>query len=58
MAISLDGYVARIDGAVHFLEKYPLVDFDFGEWAERIGALVMGRKNYRRLLEWGRVAVG
>ena len=53
MAVSLDGYVARLNSAVDFLEKYPLADFDFDEWAERIGTLVMGRKNYRQLLEWG-----
>ncbi len=23
LAVSLDGYVARLDGAVDFLEKYP-----------------------------------
>jgi|TARA_B110000263_G_scaffold234577_1_gene232317 hypothetical protein len=35
LAVSLDGYVARLDGAVDFLEKYPLADFDFNHWAER-----------------------
>jgi hypothetical protein len=53
LAVSLDGYVARLDGAVDFLEKYPLPDFDFDEWAERIGSLVMGRTSYQQLLEWG-----
>ena len=57
LAVSLDGYAARLNSAVDFLEKYPLADFDFDEWAERIGTLVMGRKNYRQLLEW-EVAVG
>ncbi len=54
LAVFLDGYVARLDGAVDFLEKYPLADFDFGEWAEQIGALMKGRENYRHLLEWGK----
>lgn len=53
LAVSLDRYVARLDGTVDFLEKYPLSDFDFDEWAERIGALVMGRTSYQQLLEWG-----
>jgi dihydrofolate reductase len=53
LAVSLDSYVARPDGAVDFLEKYPLLDFDFDEWAERIGSLVMGRTSYQQLLEWG-----
>jgi len=53
LAVTLDGYVARLDGAVDYLEKYPLPDFDFDEWAERIGALVMGRTSYQQLLEWG-----
>ncbi len=51
LAVSLDRHVARLDGTVDFLEKYPLSDFDFDEWAERIGALVMGRTSYQQLLE-------
>ena len=32
LAITLDGYVSRLDGSVDYLEKYPIEDFDFDEW--------------------------
>ena len=41
--MTLDGDVCRPDGAVDYLDKYPLDDFDFSAWADRVGALVMGR---------------
>jgi len=53
VAMTLDGYIARPDGAVDYLEKYPLTDFDFDAWVERVGALVMGRTTYEQSLEWG-----
>lgn len=43
VAMTLDGYIARLDGGVDFLEKYPLTDLDFDAWVERVDALVMGR---------------
>ena len=43
LAVTLDGFVCRPDGAVDYLDKYPLEGFDFAVWADRIGALVMGR---------------
>jgi len=53
VAMTLDGYIARPDGAVDYLEKYPLTDFDFDAWVERVGALIMGRTTYEQSLEWG-----
>jgi dihydrofolate reductase len=53
VAMTLDGYIARLDGAVDYLEKYPLTDFNFEAWVERVGALVMGRTTYEQSLEWG-----
>lgn len=53
VAMTLDGYIARPDGSVDYLEKYPLTDFDFDTWVERVGGLVMGRTTYEQSLEWG-----
>ncbi len=53
LAVTLDGFVCRPDGAVDYLDKYPLEGFDFAAWADRIGALVMGRTTYEQVLEWG-----
>lgn len=53
LAVSLDGYIAQADGGVEFLDKYPLEDFDFDSWVERIGALIMGSTTYVKTLELG-----
>lgn len=53
LAVTLDGYVSRSDGAVDYLETYPIADFDFDAWADRIGALVMGRTTYEQTVGWG-----
>ena len=43
LAVPVDGYIARPDGSVDFLEKYPIEDFDFDSWLEGVGALIMRR---------------
>ncbi|RLE20673.1 MAG: hypothetical protein DRJ50_10350 [Actinobacteria bacterium] len=53
LAVTLDGYVARSDGAVDYLDAYPITDFDFDGWVDRIGALVMGRATYEQTIGWG-----
>jgi dihydrofolate reductase len=53
LALTLDGYVSRPDGAVDYLDKYDLAEFDFDRWAARIGALVMGRTTYEQTIGWG-----
>lgn len=53
LAVTLDGYVSCLDGSVDYLEKYPIEDFDFDSWVERIGALVMGRATYVQTVGWG-----
>ena len=53
LAVTLDGFVCRRDGAVDYLEKYPLDGFDFPAWTTRVGALVMGRTTYMQTLGWG-----
>jgi len=53
LAVTLDGFVCRPDGAVDYLENYSIDDFDFAAWAGRIGALVMGRTTYEQTIGWG-----
>ncbi len=37
VAVTLDGYVARRDGSVDYLEKHPVAEFDFARFVETIG---------------------
>jgi len=53
LAVTLDGYIARCDGGVDYLEKYPIEDFDFAAWVDRIGALIMGSVTYEQTVGWG-----
>lgn len=53
VAVSLDGYLAEVDGSVGFLEKYPLEDFDFDGFVAGIGALIMGRITYEQAVGFG-----
>lgn len=53
LAVTLDGYVCRLNGDVDYLEKYPIEEFDFSAWSDRVGALVMGRKSYVQTVGWG-----
>lgn len=52
IAMSLDGYIAREDGAVDWLEEAEGDGGDNGyaDFYETIGALVMGRKTYESVL--------
>ncbi len=53
LAVTLDGYVAREDGEVDYLEKHPIPEFDFDAFLEGIGAIIMGRASYEQAVEWG-----
>lgn len=53
VAVSLDGFIAEVDGGVDFLEKYQMEDFDFDSWVAEIGALIMGSTTYLQAVEWG-----
>jgi dihydrofolate reductase len=53
LAVTLDGYVARKDGEVDYLEKYPITEFDFDAFVEGVGAIIMGRASYVQAVEWG-----
>jgi len=53
VAVTLDGYVARCDGSVDYLEKHPIAEFDFNGFVETIGALIMGSTPYKQVVGWG-----
>ncbi len=55
-AMSLDGFIARPDGSVDWLERFPANDdFDFAAFEDSLTGVVMGRGSYeaaRRSPEW------
>jgi dihydrofolate reductase len=53
LAVTLDGFIARPDGSVDYLDKYPMADFDFDAWIDRVGAVVMGRSSYETTVGFG-----
>ena len=56
VAISLDGFLAREDGAVDWLSNYtePLeTPYDYEPFYQTVSALVMGRKTYDTVLSFG-----
>jgi dihydrofolate reductase len=53
LAVSLDGYIAQTDGSVDFLGNYAMDDYNFDEFVDTIGALIMGRSTYEVSLGFG-----
>ncbi len=53
VAVTIDGYIARTDGSVDYLDKYPLEEFGFADWVGRVGAFVMGRTTYEPMSQGG-----
>jgi dihydrofolate reductase len=53
MAITIDGFIASADGGVNWLDPYDPYEVGFGEFVAEIGAIVMGRKSYEQMLEFG-----
>ena len=51
IAISLDGFIARPDGDVSWLDPYN-EDCGFGEFFNSIDCLVMGRKSFEKVLSF------
>jgi dihydrofolate reductase len=53
VAVSLDGYLAREDGAVDWLDRYGdggETDYGYGEFVSAVDAIVMGRRTYESIL--------
>lgn len=58
IATSLDGFIAREDGSTDWLDTANAMvpkgeDCGFGDFMHSIGALVMGRKTYEKVLSFG-----
>lgn len=55
IAASLDGYIARTDGSVDWLEAFEAAGEDYGyaELLERVGSVIMGGSTYRQVLGFG-----
>lgn len=55
IAASLDGFIAREDGGIDWLEENSLPDEDFGyaDFFASIDALVMGRRTFETVLGFG-----
>jgi dihydrofolate reductase len=53
IAQSLDGYIARPDGAIDWLRPYDSVDYGYETFLSEIGTVVMGRKSYELARSFG-----
>lgn len=56
IATSLDGYIARKNGTLDWLESFPASqqgDYGYSELLDRIGCLIMGRKTYEQVVGFG-----
>jgi dihydrofolate reductase len=55
IAASLDGYIARPNGDVDWLDKYldDTEDYGYTDFYKSVGTVVMGRKTYDQVLTFG-----
>ena len=57
VAASLDGYIARTDGAVDWLDALPAPepaeDYGYGQFIAGVGVVLMGRITYEQVLSFG-----
>jgi dihydrofolate reductase len=54
VASSLDGYIADENGSVDWLpEDQPGVDYGYGEFIDSVDALLMGRRTYDQVMDFG-----
>ncbi|MFV1999270.1 MAG: dihydrofolate reductase family protein [Acidimicrobiia bacterium] len=53
VAVSLDGYIAGEGGTVDFLAEFGSDEYEFDEFMESVGAVVMGSTTYEQILGWG-----
>lgn len=52
IAISLDGFIARPDGDVSWLDPYHHEDCGFNDFFASVDCLVMGRKSFEKVLSF------
>jgi dihydrofolate reductase len=53
VAVSIDGYIAGVDGSVDFLEQFGTDEYDFHGFFDSIDAVVMGSTTYEQILDFG-----
>ena len=53
IAQSLDGYIARPDGAIDWLRPFDSVDYGYEMFMAEIGTVIMGRKSYELARSFG-----
>jgi dihydrofolate reductase len=56
IACSLDGYIARPNGSVDWLDSFNQAggeDYGYGDLLGRCGAIIMGANTYRQVLSFG-----
>ncbi|MGB0177799.1 MAG: dihydrofolate reductase family protein [Owenweeksia sp.] len=56
IAASLDGYIAKLDGSIKWLEEFPNPegsDFGYADFLEEVDTILMGGKTYRQVLTFG-----
>jgi dihydrofolate reductase len=56
IATSLDGFIARPDGQLDWLESFPnpdMLDYGYMNFISQIGTIIMGRKTYSWLIDGG-----
>jgi dihydrofolate reductase len=57
IACSLDGFIAREDGSIDWLNEYEnntKTDYGYSEFYASIGTVLMGRKTYEQVLGFGK----
>jgi dihydrofolate reductase len=53
IAQSLDGYIARPDGAIDWLRPFDDVDYGYNTFIREVGTVVMGRASYEMARSFG-----
>lgn len=56
IAISLDGYIARVDGGIDWLFEIPNPegsDYGYNNFIKNIDAILMGRITFEKVLTFG-----
>jgi len=56
IACSLDGFIARENGSIDWITEYennPETDYGYSEFYASVGTVLMGRKTYEQVLDFG-----
>ena len=53
IAVSLDGFIARTNGAVDCLDEYDPAEFGFDDFLDSVGTLIIGRNTFDQVMEFG-----